>query len=114
MVSKMRFVSAQLEAYLKNDRWLELARHANAMAARIAQGLQRLPQVSLVSPVEANEVFAVLPPKVLAGLRAAGFNFYDWTDGVPGTIRLVTAFNTDPADVDAFVTAATKLAAAAA
>jgi threonine aldolase len=114
LLSKMRFVSAQLEAYLKNDRWLELARHANGMATRIAQGLQRLPQVSLVSPVEANEVFAVLPPAILGGLRSAGFNFYDWTDGVPGTIRLVTAFNTDPAHADAFVATATKLTAAAA
>ncbi|GAB2176350.1 threonine aldolase family protein [Dongia sp. agr-C8] len=114
LLSKMRFVSAQLEAYLKGDRWLELARHANAMAARLAQGLQRLPQVSLVHPVEGNEVFAVLPPQVIAGLRAAGFNFYDWTDGVPGTVRLVLAFNTDPAHVEAFVAAATKLAAAAA
>jgi threonine aldolase len=114
LLSKMRFVSAQLEAYLKNDRWLELARHANAMATRLAQGLQRLPQVSLVHPVEANEVFAVLPPGVIAGLRAAGFNFSDWTDGAPGTVRLVTAFNTEPAHADAFVAAATRLAAAAA
>jgi threonine aldolase len=114
LLSKMRFVSAQLEAYLKGERWLELARHANAMATRLAQGLQRLPQVSLVHPVEANEIFVVLPPQVIAGLRASGFNFYDWTDGVPGTIRLVLAFNTDPAHVDAFVATATKLAAAAA
>jgi threonine aldolase len=114
LLSKMRFVSAQLEAYLKGERWLELARHANAMATRLAQGLQRLPQVSLVHPVEANEIFVVLPPQVIAGLRAAGFNFYDWTDGAPGTIRLVLAFNTDPAHVDAFVATATKLAAAAA
>jgi threonine aldolase len=114
LLSKMRFVSAQLEAYLKADRWLELARHANAMAARIAQGLQRLPQVSLLHPVEANEVFVQLPQGVIVGLKAAGFNFHEWTDGAPGTVRLVTAFNTDPAHADAFVAIATKLAAAAA
>jgi threonine aldolase len=114
LLSKMRFVSAQLEAYLKGDRWLALARHANAMAARLSQGLLRLPQVSLLHPVEANEVFVQLPQKVIAGLRAAGFNFYDWTDGPPGTVRLVTAFNTEPAHADAFVATATKLAAAAA
>jgi threonine aldolase len=114
LLSKMRFVSAQLEAYLKGDRWLALARHANAMATRIAQGLQRLPQTSLLHPVEANEVFVQLPQNVIAGLKAAGFNFYDWTDGAPGTVRLVTAFNTDAADADAFVATATKLAAAAA
>ena len=114
LLSKMRFVSAQLEAYLKGDRWLDLARHANAMATRLAQGLQRLPRAALLHPVEANEIFIRLPQGVLAGLRAAGFSFYDWTDAAPGTIRLVLAFNTDPAHVDAFVATATKLAAAAA
>ncbi|WP_395020541.1 threonine aldolase family protein [Dongia sp.] len=114
LFSKMRFISAQLEAYLKGDRWLELARHANAMATRLAQGLQRLPQVKLVHAVEANEVFVVLPQAVIAGLRAAGFKFSDWVDGAPGTVRLVAAFNTDPADVDALVATATKLTAAAA
>jgi len=114
LLSKARFVSAQLEAYLADDRWLKLARHANAMAARLAQGLQRLPQVSLLYPVEANELFPCLPLDVVAGLRKAGFAFYDWTDAAPGTIRLVTAFNTDPADVDRFIAAAAKLVAAAA
>lgn len=114
LFSKMRFISAQLEAYLKGDRWLELATHANAMAARLAQGLQRLPQVKLVHPVESNEVFVVLPHAVIAGLRAAGFKFSDWVDGAPGTIRLVAAFNTEPAHVDAFLATATKLVAAAA
>jgi len=114
LLSKMRFVSAQLEAYLKGERWLELARHANAMAARLAQGLQRLPRTALLHPVEANEIFVRLPQDVVAGLRAAGFNFHDWTDAPDGTIRLVLAFNTDPADVDAFVATATKLTAAAA
>jgi threonine aldolase len=114
LFSKMRFVSAQLEAYLKAERWLDLARHANSMAARLAQGLQRLPQASLLHPVEANEIFVRLPGGVVAGLKAAGFNFYEWTDAAPTTLRLVTAFNTDPAHVDAFVATATKLAAAAA
>ena len=114
LLSKMRFVSAQLEAYLKAERWLELARHANRMATRLAQGLQRLPQAALLHPVEANEIFVRLPQGVTAGLKAAGFDFHDWSDAAPGTVRLVMAFNTDPAHVDAFVATATKLAAAAA
>ena len=114
LLSKMRFVSAQLEAYLKGDRWLELARHANAMATRLSQGLQHLPQASLLHPVEANEIFVRLPQGVLAGLRDAGFSFYDWTDAAPGTIRLVLAFNTDPAHVEAFIQTAGRLAAEAA
>jgi threonine aldolase len=114
LFSKMRFVSAQLDAYLAEDRWLAFARHANAMATRIAQGLQRLPRVSLLHAVEANEVFVQLPLQVVTGLRKAGFNFYDWTDAAPGTIRLVLAFNTDPAHVDAFIQTAGRLMAEAA
>jgi threonine aldolase len=114
LFSKMRFVSAQLEAYLAEDRWLAFARHANAMARRIAEGLQRLPRVRLLHPIEANEVFAVLPLDVIAGLRQAGFNFYDWTDAGPGAVRLVLAFDTDPAHADAFVQTASRLVAHAA
>ncbi|HVZ01830.1 MAG TPA: low specificity L-threonine aldolase [Dongiaceae bacterium] len=114
LFSKMRFVSAQLEAYLAEDRWLAFARHANAMAARIAQGLQRLPRVKLLHAVEANEVFAALPLPVIAGLRKAGFDFSDWGDAGPGVVRLVLAFNTDPAHVDAFIQMAGRLAAEAA
>jgi len=114
LFSKMRFVSAQLEAYLAEDRWLAFARHANAMATRIAQGVQRLPRVKLLHAVEANEVFVELPLQVLTGLRKAGFNFYDWTDAAPGTVRLVLAFNSDPAHVDAFIQTAGRLAAEAA
>jgi threonine aldolase len=114
LFSKMRFVSAQLEAYLAEDRWLAFARHANAMATRIAQGLQRLPRVKLLHAVEANEVFAVLPLQVITGLRHAGFNFYDWTDAGPGAVRLVLAFNTEPAHVDSFLQTAARLAAEAA
>jgi threonine aldolase len=114
LFSKMRFVSAQLEAYLAEDRWLAFARHANTMATRIAQGLQRLPRAKLLHPVEANEVFIQLPLNVVSGLRQGGFNFYDWTDAAPGTVRLVMAFNTDPAHVDAFIQTAGRLAAEAA
>lgn len=107
LFSKMRFVSAQLEAYLKDDLWLKMSRHANAMAHRLAQGLSAaLPKLKggkLHHPVEANELFVELPAPAIAALRKAGFNFYEWpgTEGV--NIRLVTAFNTDPAHVDLFL-----------
>ena len=104
LVSKMRFVSAQLEAYLSDGLWLKLARHANAMAQRLAQGLTaalpRLPGAKLLHPVEANELFVQLPASVIAGLRQAGFQFYDWTAEEGQAIRLVTAFNTEAADVE--------------
>ncbi|HVO04104.1 MAG TPA: low specificity L-threonine aldolase [Candidatus Cybelea sp.] len=114
LFSKMRFVSAQLEAYLAQGRWLSFARHANAMAARLADGLQRLPRVALLHPVEANEVFVRLPLDVVSGLLEAGFRFAEWTDAGPGAIRLVAAFNTDPGHVEAFIAAAAKLTSAAA
>jgi threonine aldolase len=108
LVSKMRFVSAQLEAYLSDGLWLKLARHANAMAQRLAQGLTaalpRLPGAKLMHPVEANEVFVQLPGTVIAGLREAGFQFYDWPAEEGQAIRLVTAFNTEAGDVERLLT----------
>jgi threonine aldolase len=110
LFSKMRFLSAQLEAYLTDGLWLRLARHANAMAARLAKGLAVVPGVTLAHPVEANEVFAVLPEAMIAGLRAAGFVFYSWPGeaGQGAKVRLVPAFDTPAASVDAFVAEARR------
>lgn len=110
LFSKMRFLSAQLEAYLEGDLWLRLARHANAMAARLAAGLTALQGAALASPVEANEIFVRLPPATIARLKAAGAAFHPWPkrgDGADGrTVRLVTSFATTEGDVDAFLKAA--------
>ena len=108
LFSKMRFVSAQMEAYLTDDLWLRNARHANAMARRMADGLAKIQGCRLVHPREANLLFVTLPHRVIDGLEQAGFGFY--REGGVRTIRLVTAFNTDVAAVDAFVTAAQQLA----
>lgn len=110
LVSKMRFVSAQLEAYFTNGLWLKMAKHANAQAAKLSQGLQSVDRAYLLHPVEANEIFVRLPLNVVAGLREAAFAFYDWPGAEPGTIRLVTAFNTDPAHVEQFLATARRLA----
>ena len=109
LFSKMRFLAAQWDAYLDGDLWLDLARHANAMAARLAAGLCTLPGAALLHPVEANEIFARLPAAVIEGLLAEGFAFYRWGPEEACEVRLVTAFNTDPADVDAFLAAARRL-----
>ncbi|WP_374383805.1 low specificity L-threonine aldolase [Dongia sp.] len=113
LISKMRFVSAQLDAYLEGDLWLKLAAHANAQAQKLVNGLKAVPGVHLLYPVEANEIFVRLPLETVAGLRAAGFQFYDWPGAAPGTIRLVTSFATKPQDVDAFIAKAASLAKAA-
>jgi threonine aldolase len=99
--SKMRFMSAQLEAYLTDDLWLRNARHANAMATRLADGLIGVPGVRLRYAVEANEIFAELPEALIAHLLELGFEFHRWD----GAIRLVTAWSTAATDVDGFVAA---------
>jgi len=111
LISKMRFLSAQLEAYLHDDLWLRNARHANAMAGRLAAGLQGIAGVSLCHPVEANEIFARMPDAMIAGLLADGFAFYHWGGAAGREVRLVTSFDTDPKDVDAFLASASRSAA---
>jgi threonine aldolase len=101
--SKMRYLSAQLVAYLTDGLWLRHAWQANAMARRLSEGLAALPGARLVQAVEANEVFIALPVQMIAGLRAGGFEFYDWNQGSGGgvpVVRLVASFATTVADVD--------------
>ncbi|ATF88047.1 threonine aldolase family protein [Burkholderia gladioli] len=99
LASKMRFLSAPLDAYLADDLWLRNARHANAMAQRLAAGLARVPGVSMTGATEANILFCRLPQPVIAGLLAAGVRFYHdrWE---PGVVRFVTSFATTEAEVD--------------
>lgn len=113
LISKMRFISAQLDAYLNGDLWMKLAGHANAQAQKLVAGLKPIPGVQLLYPVEANEIFIRLPLETVAGLRDAGFQFYDWPGAAPGTIRLVTSFATNSQDVEAFIANANALAKAA-
>ena len=105
LLSKMRFLSAQLEAYLADGLWLRNARHANAMAAQLAAGLSGLAGARLRHPVEANEVFLELPDAVIRRLAAAGFGFYRWGGEDAACIRLVTSFATEPQEVERFIAA---------
>jgi threonine aldolase len=108
--SKHRFLAAQFDAFLEDDLWLKNARHANAMAKRLAEGLAGLPNISLTQPVEANELFPAMPEAMIAVLQADGFVFYRWSGA---TIRLVTSFSTTIDDVDAFLASARKHAGVA-
>ncbi len=101
LASKMRFVSAQLVALLEGDLWLRSARHANAMARRLRDGVATLPGVVVTRPVEANAVFATLPAGVADRVREH-VPFYDW-DLNTGEVRWMCAFDTTDGDVDAFV-----------
>jgi threonine aldolase len=106
LFSKMRFLSAQLDAYIEKDLWLSLAAHANAMMRRLAGGLARLPDAELHHMPRGNLVFLNLPVAMVRALERTGFAFYHWGNAYWHTARLVTAFNTDPGHVDAFVAAA--------
>lgn len=107
--SKMRFLAAQMDAYLDGDLWLKNARHANAMAIRLDQGLRQIAGVEVRGTVEANMLFCRLPQPMIDGLLAQGFRFYTdrWGDGV---VRLVTSFATSADDVDSLLAAARALA----
>lgn len=108
LFSKMRFLAAQLEAYITDDLWLRNAAHANQMALKLAEGLTLLPGTALCFPVAANEVFVRLPQALIAGLLADGFQFYPWDNRHQTTVRLVTAFNTREEDVLAFLESAQR------
>jgi threonine aldolase len=110
--SKLRYLSCQLLAYLKDDLWLNNARQANAMAARLARGLEKVPGAKLLQPVQANELFVAVPETLIAALEGEGFHFYRWPWlKVPNgaAIRLVTSYATSAADVDDFVQSATRI-----
>lgn len=114
LMSKLRFVSAQLIAYLENELWLKNARHANAMALRMEQGLKSVAGAKVLHPVEANELFVVLPEETAKSLELQGFDFYRWPLHAPdsgASIRLVTCFATTSADVDDFIAAAASIKA---
>ncbi len=108
LLSKMRFLSAQLDAYLSDGLWLANAHHANAMARRLVAGLTPLKGTALLYPVDANEIFVVLPPRVHEALQEAGAQYHPWPSDRPGerAYRLVTAFDTNPKDVDRFLSIA--------
>jgi threonine aldolase len=93
LLSKGRYLAAQLLAMVEGDLWLANARAANEAARRLAQAAG----TRLVYPVEANEVFLKVSAAEAAALRGQGFDFYDW--GV-GEARLVTSWDQDMAAVD--------------
>jgi len=106
LLSKMRFVSAQLLAYLDHGLWLRLAGRANALAQRLAAAAGPL----LMHPVQANELFLRVGDAGAAELRARGFEFYDWGASGSGEARLVVSWNQPEEDVDALCGALARLA----
>ncbi|WP_192357130.1 threonine aldolase family protein [Mesorhizobium mediterraneum] len=111
LFSKSRFVAAQFEAYFKDDLWLDTARHANAMTARLAALIEDSPSARLAWLPQANEAFAVMKKAEAERAQVAGAAFYDWHkphdfDGHIGAdealYRFVTSFATTTEEVDRF------------
>ena len=111
LVSKHRLIAAQMLAYLENGLWLDLARHANRMAAMLADAVTAAGG-RLAWPADGNELFAILPRTALARAKEAGATFYEWypnwapAERPPAEdealVRLVTSFATTEADVERF------------
>jgi len=98
LFSKMRYLSAQLLAYLQDDLWIKNARHANRCALELSKGLENLEGCELLHEVQANEVFVQLSEQTLRALENAGAGSLRWDKN--GTARFVCAFDTNMKDVD--------------
>ena len=107
LLSKGRYLSSQMLAYLKDDLWLENAGRANTLAAEVAAAFTQVYAVRLAAPVEANEVFPIMPRRLFEALRKEGAKFYDWPlDGLnpdEACARLVLSFATPQEDVAKFI-----------
>ena len=99
--SKMRFLAAQFDALLTDDLWRRCASQANAMAARLADAVASVPEVTITHPVETNVVFARVDPAVTAALQER-YAFYVW-DEAAHEVRWMCSWDTTAEDVDAFV-----------
>lgn len=111
LFSKHRFLAAQMEAYLTDDLWRDLATHANAMAARLSQGILSVEGAKLTHPTQANCVFASWPRGLHRKAQDAGAQYYLWPfnqtlvgpEGENVAARLVCSWSTTAADVDQFL-----------
>ena len=113
LLSKHRYMSAQMEAYLKDDLWLRLASHANAMAKELSRGLMQTEGAQLLHPTQANAVFAAWPRAGHQRVQDAGGKYYFWpfNQSLEGpesenlSARLVCNWSTTIEDIETFVTA---------
>jgi threonine aldolase len=100
LASKMRFVSAQLEAILTNDLWLRSAQHANRKARLLEEQIRSIPQAKIVYPVEGNGVFVQLPKRAIAKIQERYF-FYVWSEEA-SVVRWMCSFDTTEDDIRQF------------
>ncbi|HKI89969.1 MAG TPA: low specificity L-threonine aldolase [Draconibacterium sp.] len=101
LYSKMRFVGAQFLAYFENDLWKKTATHSNKMAKILEAEVAKIPQLKLTQKVEANGVFAIVPPEIIQPLQERFF-FYMWNEAI-SEVRWMTSFDTTEEDIFEFV-----------
>jgi threonine aldolase len=101
LASKMRFISAQFTELLSDNLWLETAAYANRMARLLAAEIERIPQMKITRPTQANAVFARMPEEAIAVVRQEYF-FYVW-DEESSEVRLMASFDTTEDDIKEFV-----------
>lgn len=109
LASKMRFIAAQFDALLTDDRWLRYASHANAMAVRLLEKVRTIPGVRVTRPARCNAIFATMQREAIAKAQDAFF-FYVFDELLP-EVRWMTHWATREEDVDAFaqaISAATR------
>jgi threonine aldolase len=99
LASKMRFLAAPWVGLLQSGAWLQHARHANRMAARLTEQLRAIPGIQFLSHPQVNSVFLELPTPVIESLRQRGWKFYTFIG--QGGIRLMCSWDTTEDDVDA-------------
>ena len=112
LLSKMRFVSAQLLSYIENNRWLDYAAHANGQATRFAAAVTEHPEARLEYTADANEVFVRWNPGGFKALTEAGVQFF-LQPGHDDLARFVFSFQTPEAETEALCQALAKIRAAA-
>ena len=112
LFSKHRYLSAQMQAYLTDDLWLDMARNANAMGARLSAGVSAVEGVKLTNPTDANMIFAKWPRGLHRRMIEGGAKYALWPldnplDGTEDELlqaRLVTSWSTTEDDINAFLT----------
>jgi threonine aldolase len=108
LASKMRFLAAPWAAMLRDGAWLRYAQHANALAHRLGDELQKIPGVRLLHPVEASGVFAEMPDGYHEGLKDRGWRYYRF---IGGGARLMCSWKTEESDITALVNDLRSIAA---
>ena len=99
LLSKMRFISSQLNAYVSDNLWIRNAKHANSMAKVLSEGLNHFSNIELAYPTESNEVFVHLPREVIDYLNNSGYDVNEEElDGK--AVRFVTAWDTKLEDIN--------------